>query len=235
MPNADVRYEASRPPHPALSPAARSIQLRKSLAGEREPSVEHVTNFPPRILTHSRLAAHQKRRLESKRSSWETAWPTGNSRSNKLALFEETIELACNPQALFDFMCKPLNVAKISDPRLGLSFVKAPDIVEMGSRLTFKVQKHGMIQNATHEIIQYDRPILIVELQVEGPLKAWRHEHHFEATPTGARMRDRIEFEPPSGILGMLYGEDKILDSLEESFFYRQGALQKFLSRGELA
>ena len=151
-----------------------------------------------------------------------------------MPVFEETLELPCGVDVLFDFLARPSNVAKVSDPRLGLRFVSAPEIVLLGSKLEFQIQKHGMLQNAVHEIVTFDRPRLIVELQTQGPLKAWRHEHHFEATTNGTRMRDRIEFEPPTGILGMLYGTDKILDSLEENFFHRQETLKRLSTRGEI-
>lgn len=45
---------------------------------------------------------------------------------------------------------------------------------------------------------------LFVDIQVAGPMRAWRHEHHFESVDGKTRLSDVIECEPPLGWLGAI-------------------------------
>ncbi|MBX3440832.1 MAG: SRPBCC family protein [Planctomyces sp.] len=149
-----------------------------------------------------------------------------------MAVFEDTLWLPCAPSSLYEFLLRPANVSRISDPRLGLNMVSAPDVVSVGSRIVFQVQGFGIVQTLEHEIIAVEAPRLIIEEQVKGPMKAWRHEHHFEAEETGVRMVDRVIFEPPGGVLGFLVKESKILESLEEGFLHREEELRRLAEQG---
>lgn len=152
-----------------------------------------------------------------------------------MALFENELWLPCATEALFEFLLRPANVQRISDPRLGLVFEKAPEIVSTGSRIAFKVQAYGVVQKLEHEVIAVDRPTLIVEEQIKGPMKAWRHEHHLEPKDGGVRMIDRVKFEPPGGMLGFLVKESTILDSLEDGFIHREQELRRLIASGVIA
>ena len=149
--------------------------------------------------------------------------------------FENELWLPCGVDALFDFLLRPANVQRISDPRLGLVFETAPEIVGSGSRIAFKVQAYGVVQKLEHEVVIVERPRLIVEEQVKGPMKAWRHEHHLESKDDGVRMIDRVIFEPPGGMLGFLVKESTILDSLEDGFIHREQELRRMVQTGEIA
>jgi ligand-binding SRPBCC domain-containing protein len=151
-----------------------------------------------------------------------------------MAEFESELWLPCGLEALFEFLLRPLNVQRISDPRLGLAFEEAPDVVESGSRIAFKVQAYGVVQHIEHEITAVDRPRLIVEEQIKGPMKAWRHEHLLEAKDDGVLMIDRIEFQPPGGMLGFLVKESHILDGLEDGFLHREQELRRLVEKGEI-
>jgi ligand-binding SRPBCC domain-containing protein len=149
--------------------------------------------------------------------------------------FEFETRLPCRPASLFDFLLRPQNVARISDPNTGLSIVSAPEIVEVGSRIKFQLMGYGSVQTAVHEITEVLPAARIMEVQVEGPVKAWRHEHRFEADGGGGvRMLDLIDFEPPGGLLGFIATASRISSSLEDGFFYRQQELERLVAGGEL-
>jgi len=152
-----------------------------------------------------------------------------------MAQFENELWLPCGIDALFEFLLRPANVQRISDPRLGLVFEQAPDVVNPGSRIAFKVQAYGVVQKLEHEITAVERPRLIVEEQIKGPMKAWRHEHHFEAHDNGVKMLDRVIFQPPGGVLGFLVKESTILDGLEDGFIHREQELRRLVEHGEIA
>ena len=146
-----------------------------------------------------------------------------------MAEFERSTVVACPLEEVFDFLRRPDNIVKISPPEMGLNFVAAPEAVELGSILEFKVLARGQVQHLAHEIIQFDRPSRFVEKQVRGPFKFWEHEHIFEADSEGVTVIDRITFQPPGGLIGLLVTEDKILDSLDDGFAHRHAQLQQLL------
>ncbi|MGD9856369.1 MAG: hypothetical protein AB7U20_15595 [Planctomycetaceae bacterium] len=149
-----------------------------------------------------------------------------------MARFEDRFAIAHPPAAVFDFFSVTRNHEKMSAGQLGLSFITAPERFEQGSRLEFKIQGLGQIQTAVHEIIEFERPHRYLELQVKGPMKAWRHEHLFLEEGNQTIVIDRIEFEPPGGLLGLLATESRILESLEEGIYSRNLTLQRLLGGG---
>lgn len=152
-----------------------------------------------------------------------------------MPLFEYETVLPCPVESVFDFLSRPANVARVSDPNLGLKLVKSPEIVAPGAVVEFQIASFGQIHQIVYHITRVERPELIVEEQAKGPMKAWRQEHLFEAQSEGARLIDKVHFELPGGLLGLLLSEDKILDQLEDGFFHRQQELLKLIQRGELA
>ncbi|MEZ6058532.1 MAG: hypothetical protein R3C01_17665 [Planctomycetaceae bacterium] len=152
-----------------------------------------------------------------------------------MSLFEYTTDLACSPRSLYEFLLRPKNVELISTPNAGLRFVSAPEVVEVGSKVTFEINSFGRVNRGAHEIIELLHSEKIVEKQVEGAMREWLHTHTFVATNNGVHMVDRIEFLKPGGVLGFIVTEEKILDMLEDGYFYRQQQLEKIVSSGELS
>ncbi|OAI53185.1 hypothetical protein AYO47_05430 [Planctomyces sp. SCGC AG-212-M04] len=152
-----------------------------------------------------------------------------------MAEFENELWLPVSVEGLFEFLLRPLNVQRISDPRLGLAFEQAPEVVNTGSLIAFKVQAYGVVQHIEHQITAVERPRLIVEEQIKGPMKAWRHEHQFEAKDDGVMMIDRVVFQPPGGMLGFLVKESHIIDGLEDGFQHRELELRRLIEKGEIA
>jgi hypothetical protein len=49
--------------------------------------------------------------------------------------------------------------------------------------------------------------------------------------PELVTLINRIEFEPPGGLLGFLVTEDKILETLDDGFDFRRTALQAHFAK----
>ena len=131
--------------------------------------------------------------------------------------------LTCVPSALRTFLGRPANLPQISNPDLELEIVKAPLEVLAGE------------QRATHEYLTTSE-ILILESQIDGPLRAWQHAQKIEiVTPDSCRLIDEIEFECPGGMLGYLLTEARIKDSLEEGMEFRYSTLQELIESGAIA
>lgn len=147
-----------------------------------------------------------------------------------MAEFKTSTTVACPVEQAFDFLIRPANAVRISPPALGLVFTQAPEVLEIGSRFEFKVQGWGQVQTLQHEVISLDRPRQFIEQQVKGPFKKWVHEHSVLVNSDGeVVVFDRIEFEPPGGLIGLLITSQKIIDHLEEGFYHRHQELRRCL------
>lgn len=148
--------------------------------------------------------------------------------------FEHQQRLACSVEALFDFLSRPKNVVRLSQPESRLTFFDPPEVVAMGDELEFEVRAYGSTQSVVHEIVTVERPRLIIERMIHGPLEELEHEHRFDEDPEGTVLIDRIRFIPPGGLIGLLLTEARLRKSFEESFAYRRRLLAQLVEDGEL-
>ena len=58
-------------------------------------------------------------------------------------------------------------------------------------------------------------------MQEKGPYRRWVHRHRFAPEDGGTRMRDRVEYELPFGILGRLAHRLLVRRQLESIFRHR--------------
>ncbi|MBS0262644.1 MAG: hypothetical protein JSS02_11890 [Planctomycetes bacterium] len=148
-----------------------------------------------------------------------------------MPVFETEVVVDCPLERAFDFLLRPANIAQIAPPDLGLVFTDAPEVLALGTRFEFKVQTFGQIQTMIHEITTFEPGRQITETQVKGILGSWVHDHIFEQNAKGqVVIIDRIDFNPPPGMLGLLVTGNKILDQLDDGYYYRHQQLKKLLS-----
>ncbi|MEK6260045.1 MAG: SRPBCC family protein [Planctomycetota bacterium] len=148
-----------------------------------------------------------------------------------MPLFESRAPLNATSEQIFEFILQPANLQAIAPPETQFVFVNPPKVIELGSRLTCKVQAYGMVQQLSYEIVELIAPHRFRELMVEGPLRLWIHDYIVEPNPTGGvSLVNRIEFEPPGGLMGFIVTADKILEALEDGFHHRRKALQKIFA-----
>ena len=150
-----------------------------------------------------------------------------------MPVFESRTDLDASTHQVFDFIIRPANLQAIAPPEMQFVFVQPPETITLGSRLTCKAQAYGMIQQLSYEIVDFESPARFREKMVEGPLKLWLHDYIIEphASPDKVTLVNRIEFEPPSGLLGFIVTADKIMDALEDGFDFRRDALQSMFKK----
>ena len=147
-----------------------------------------------------------------------------------MPVFECRTEVAVSPERLFEFVTLVSNMQKVSPPEVDMVIVEAPEVLELGSRLVFKVQAFGVAQELVHEIVTFEKPKTFREKMTKGPLALWVHDYIIEPHgDNGAALTNRIEFEPPRGMLGMLLTADRIMSRLEDGYAHRGEALRKAL------
>jgi len=74
--------------------------------------------------------------------------------------------------------------------------------IELGEHVTWRGRHFGVMHEHTSLISAFDRPRHFRDEMTRGRFKRFVHDHHFEATPFGTRMRDVLEFKSPLGPLG---------------------------------
>jgi ligand-binding SRPBCC domain-containing protein len=133
---------------------------------------------------------------------------------------------------VFAFFRAPANLVRISPPELHMKLVEGPALVELGSRVVFQGRRWGIPQRMVSEIIALDAPVTFTDTQVEGPFRRWVHTHRFEAVDGGTRVNDRVEYEPPGGLLGLVAGAGMIERDLKWIFEYRTKKVAELLAFG---
>lgn len=141
--------------------------------------------------------------------------------------FESRTELSASPEQVFQYIRSPVNLQTIAPPETQFVYVEPPALIELGSRLVCKVSAYGMIQQMSYEIVELVAPERYREKMVEGPLQLWLHDYIIEPSANGVTLVNRIEFEPPAGLMGLIVNSHRILDALEDGFHYRGKALKK--------
>ncbi len=146
-----------------------------------------------------------------------------------MALYESRVELRCSPQRAFEFLIRPVNMQSVAPPELGMVFVNPPEVIALGSKLIFKVQAHGFVQQIEHEVTRFEPITGFSEKMVKGPLGSWLHDYLLEPAEHGVTLVNKIAFTPPGGMLGMILTEQRLRDQLEEGYHHRSAALKKAL------
>lgn len=147
-----------------------------------------------------------------------------------MPVYESRIPLPGPVERVFDFLSRPANMQQISPPDVQMAFVQAPEVISLGSRLVFKIHVYGQVQQFEHEIVQFEPPYRFRERAVQTPMKSWIQDYILEPSDNGlVVLLNRIEFEPPGGLLGFILTPERIIANLEEGHTHRQEALQKAL------
>jgi len=143
--------------------------------------------------------------------------------------------IECSAAQLRAFLGRTANLPQISDPDLELEILSAPEIVTLGHRIEFRITAFGFKQRATHEYVTVEE-LQIIEDQVDGPMRAWKHAQQIEIiTPSQCRLTDRIEFEPPGGMLGYLLTEANVRTSIQDGMQIRYESLSDIIRNGKMA
>jgi ligand-binding SRPBCC domain-containing protein len=148
-----------------------------------------------------------------------------------MATFERTLPLALPAAEVFAFFLAPRLTVPLAPPELHLQLVEAPERLQLGSRVVRTGRRWGLPQRVVSEVIALEPDALLVESQLQGPFRRWVHGLHFTATDTGCVLRERVDFEPPGGMLGLLVTEAFLRKDLEWLFDYRHQKVLELLGQ----
>jgi ligand-binding SRPBCC domain-containing protein len=144
-----------------------------------------------------------------------------------MAVFE-TVTILARPVAdVFDFLAQPDNLARVSPPELHLRVVDGPQRLQLGARITVEGRRFGLAQRIVSEVTALETNALIVDEHRESPFRKWVHSRRLEPHASGTRMTDRVEFEAPRGLVGLVLNEAQIQRDLQWVFAYRTQKLHE--------
>lgn len=135
--------------------------------------------------------------------------------------FESSVDLPCTAAQLFDFLIRPANLPKVSPKELQIQLIEAPAVIELGSRITVVGRRWGIAQQMTTEVVAFETEHLLTDEQRTGPFRSFRHTRIIDPLGESVRLMERIEFEPPGGLVGLFLSASRIREGLAELAGYR--------------
>ena len=135
----------------------------------------------------------------------------------------------------FEFFADPRNLEAITPAWLRFQILEAPECLERGSLLRYRLRIFGIPISWRTEITEWTPPRGFVDEQLRGPYRLWIHEHRLEPDGGGTIVRDRIRYRIPLGPVGRLAGRLFVRRWLDEIFDYRGARIAERLTRAASA
>ena len=148
-------------------------------------------------------------------------------------IIEESIEIDCPVEKLFRFHLDTRNAPRVS-PGVEFESIDGRFPLTDGAVVTIVMRQHPIPKRLTWrfkvEAVVPNRAVVDVALQ--SPFKAWRHEHRFEPLgPERCRLTDRITYVPPFGPIGAMGDRLFVHNRLIRTFVQRQALTKRLMER----
>jgi ligand-binding SRPBCC domain-containing protein len=149
-----------------------------------------------------------------------------------MPIFERSFKVNAPLHEVAAFHDDPASLVAITPPPVRVTIQRFDQPVRAGSRVIFRlgVGPFGVIWDgaiAEHVDQSYFR-----DVQNTGPFGAWSHTHSFTAEAGGTRVNDRVEYQPPFGLIGKLIDPILVKPSLAFMFNYRARKTRELLEQG---
>jgi ligand-binding SRPBCC domain-containing protein len=152
-----------------------------------------------------------------------------------MPVFERSFKVNAPLPEVAAFHDDPAALAAITPPPVRVTIRRFDKPVRAGSRVIFRlgVGPFGVIWDGA--IAEYVDQSYFRDVQNTGPFGAWSHTHSFAADGAGTRVNDRVEYEPPFGLIGKLLDPLVVRPSLVYMFNYRARKTREILEQGRQA
>ncbi|MCB0407683.1 MAG: DUF1731 domain-containing protein, partial [Bdellovibrionales bacterium] len=130
---------------------------------------------------------------------------------------------------IFLFFSEAKNLEKLTPPWLHFCILdQSTERMQKGTLITYKLKIHGIPIKWKTEILEWNPQFQFIDNQLSGPYKKWHHTHSFYSTPqNGTLMQDKIIFELPMGLIGMLFTSRFVTKDIQTIFDYRTQAIRQ--------
>jgi ligand-binding SRPBCC domain-containing protein len=150
-----------------------------------------------------------------------------------MSIFERSFKVKAPLPEVAAFHDDPASLAAITPPPVRVTIQRFDKPVRVGSRVIFRlgVGPFGVLWDGA--IAEYVAQSYFRDVQNKGPFGAWSHTHSFTAEGAGTRVNDRVEYEPPFGLIGKLLDPFVVRPSLAYMFNYRARKTREILEQGK--
>ena len=127
----------------------------------------------------------------------------------------------------FAFFADPRNLEAITPPWLHVRILEAPERLERGSLLRYRLRLYGIRVRWLTEIESWQPPRGFSDRQLRGPYLLWLHTHRFAAAAAAkTEIYDNVRYRVPGGPLAPTRLVRRLVD---EIFDYRADRLRELL------
>jgi len=126
----------------------------------------------------------------------------------------------------FSFFGEPRNLEAITPPWLHFRILEAPERLERGSLLRYRLRLYGVPVRWLTEIESWRPPRSFSDRQLRGPYRLWIHTHRFAPVAAGTEIYDNVRYLVPGGPLAPTRLVRRLVD---EIFDYRADRLRDLL------
>lgn len=142
---------------------------------------------------------------------------------------ERTQKVRVEIKEAFAFFAEPRNLEAITPAWLRFRIVEAPDRLERGSQLRYRLRLFGWPIRWRTEIAGWDPPRSFTDVQRSGPYPLWEHTHRLSPANGGTEIHDHVRYRVPGGPLAPLVQSLLVRRWLEGIFDYRAARMQELL------
>jgi len=149
------------------------------------------------------------------------------SRSARYTLEREQLVPGTRAQ-VFAFFVDPHNLSNITPPWIHFELLhleRAP--LAGGTMQQYRIRWLGVPLQWESLIAEFEQNERFTDVQTSGPYRYWRHEHIFEDAGDAVRVRDRLQYELPFGLLGRIMHALLVRRHLDEIFAYRARIIEE--------
>ncbi len=152
-----------------------------------------------------------------------------------MPVLERTQEIPAPLESVWKFFSDPANLARITPAGLRFRIVSPrPAAMQEGSRIEYRIRWIVFRLRWVTRITRWQPLLRFEDVQEKGPYRRWTHTHSFESLGPGVtRMRDRIEYELPLGLVGALVHVLFVRRQLAAIFDYRRRAIEEIFGAPE--
>lgn len=145
----------------------------------------------------------------------------------KLYTIHKKQKLPITPEAAWDFISNPKNLAVITPDSMGFKTLSGDDRkMFAGQIIHYTISPLlGVKMQWVTEITHVKDMEFFVDEQRYGPYKFWHHKHFIKEIPGGVEMEDIVHYKLPMGVLGDLAHPFLVKPKLNEIFEYRRKKL----------
>jgi len=131
----------------------------------------------------------------------------------------------------FAFFASAENLEAITPPWLHFRILEAPDQLERGALLHYRLRLFGVPIGWRTEIVEWRPPRTFTDMQLSGPYGLWVHTHRFTEVPGGTEIYDNVRYRVPGGPGAPLVTRLVVRRWLDAIFGYRAARLRVLLPR----